>query len=31
LEIPSWVLNDSDCRYFSDMKTWTLTYFVVEK
>jgi hypothetical protein len=26
LEIPSWVLIDSDRRYFSDMKTWSLTY-----
>jgi hypothetical protein len=26
LEIPSWVLIDSDHRYFSDMKTWSLTY-----
>jgi hypothetical protein len=26
LEIPSRVLIDSDCRYFSDMKTWSLTY-----
>jgi hypothetical protein len=26
LEIPSWVLIDSDHRYFSDMKTWSLPY-----
>jgi hypothetical protein len=26
LEIPSWVLIDSDRRYFSDMKTWSLPY-----
>jgi hypothetical protein len=26
LEIPIWVLIDSDRRYFSDMKTWSLTY-----
>jgi hypothetical protein len=26
LEIPSWVLIDSDRCYFSDMKTWPLTY-----
>jgi hypothetical protein len=26
LEIPSWVLIDSVLRYFSDMKTWSLTY-----
>jgi hypothetical protein len=26
LEIPSWVLIDSDRCYFSDVKTWSLTY-----
>jgi hypothetical protein len=26
LEIPSRVLIDSDRRYFSDMKTWSLPY-----
>jgi hypothetical protein len=26
LEIPSWVLIDSDLRYFLDMKTWSLPY-----
>jgi hypothetical protein len=26
LEIPSWVLIDSDHRYFLEMKTWSLTY-----
>jgi hypothetical protein len=26
LEIPNWVLIDSDRRYFSDMKTWSLPY-----
>jgi hypothetical protein len=26
LEIPSWVLIDSDRRYFTDMKTWPLPY-----
>jgi hypothetical protein len=27
LEISGWVvLIDSDSRYFSDMKTWSLTY-----
>jgi hypothetical protein len=24
LEIPGWVLIDSDRRYFSNMKTWSL-------
>jgi hypothetical protein len=31
LEIPSWVLIDSDRRYFSDMKTGSLPYIVVNK
>jgi hypothetical protein len=26
LEIPSWVLIDSDRHYFSDMTTWSLPY-----
>jgi hypothetical protein len=26
LEIPSWVLIDSDRCYFLDMKTWSLPY-----
>jgi uncharacterized protein (DUF2237 family) len=26
LEVPIWVLIDSDRRYLSDMKTWSLTY-----
>jgi hypothetical protein len=26
VEIPSWVLIDSNRRYFSDMKTWSLPY-----
>jgi hypothetical protein len=26
LEILNWVLIDSDRRYFSDMKTWSLSY-----
>jgi hypothetical protein len=26
LEIPSWVLIDSDRHYFSDIKTWSLPY-----
>jgi hypothetical protein len=29
LEMPGWVLIDLDRRYFSDMKTWSLTYTVV--
>jgi hypothetical protein len=26
---PRWILIDSDRRYFSDMKTWSLTYTIV--
>jgi hypothetical protein len=29
LEIPNWVLIDSDRHYFSDMKAWSLTYTIV--
>jgi hypothetical protein len=31
LEIPRWVLIDSDYRYFSDMKTGSLPCIVVNK
>jgi hypothetical protein len=31
LEIPSWVLIDSDRRYFSDMKTGSLPFIVDNK
>jgi hypothetical protein len=31
LEIPSWVLIDSNRHYFSDMKTWSLPCTVVNK